>query len=103
MRGIFCFFHSYLLCLSKFSYFRLPEILTDMGIVIVSDTQKKYKLSGSSRTHPTPVQEKDVATPNLLQDPIVNAYRPGDIILIAMSQPTNLWSFVHEADGRINS
>jgi hypothetical protein len=30
------------------------------------------------------VQEKDVATLNLMQDVIVNTYRPFDIILIAM-------------------
>jgi hypothetical protein len=43
----------------------------------------------SSMNHPTCKQEKDVYTLNMLQDSIINAYRPGHIILIAMSQPAN--------------
>lgn len=35
-------------------------------------------------------QPKDVLTLNMLTDAIINAYRPGDIILIAMSQPASL-------------
>ncbi|EFX76373.1 hypothetical protein DAPPUDRAFT_322425 [Daphnia pulex] len=42
----------------------------------------------SAMNMPTLQQADDVATLNLLPDFIVNAYRPGDIILIAMSQPT---------------
>jgi hypothetical protein len=39
---------------------------------------------------PTHQQADDVATLNMLQDFIVNAYRPGDIVLLVMSQSTSL-------------
>jgi hypothetical protein len=38
---------------------------------------------------PTHQQEADVATLNMLTEYIINAYRPGDVILIATSQPAS--------------
>lgn len=44
----------------------------------------------SAMSHPTHQQKEDVATLNMLPDFIVHAYRTGDIVLLAMSQPTSL-------------
>jgi hypothetical protein len=44
----------------------------------------------SAMNVPTLQQADDVATLNMLPDFIVNAYHPGDIVLIAMSQPTSI-------------
>jgi hypothetical protein len=44
----------------------------------------------SAMSIPTLQQEVDVATLNMLTEYIINAYRPGDVILIAMSQSASI-------------
>ncbi|EFX64130.1 hypothetical protein DAPPUDRAFT_266994 [Daphnia pulex] len=48
------------------------------------------RASLSAMSTPTNQQMKDMATLNMLPEYIVNAYCLGDVVLIAMNQPTNI-------------
>lgn len=59
-------------------------------ILLVGKFASSARSPMSAMSTPTNQQPKDVTTLNMLQDFIVNAYRPGDIVLVGMGQLTSI-------------